>query len=88
MDPDALSELLHAKKRGRSEEGPLKQEPDNQASSINLHGHNVIQTSIKQLPFKRTGQRDPMLGSERPWHVSTIPTGSDSPGMISYAFLS
>lgn len=79
---------MHPKKRGRSEVSATSDFPANvtPAASVNvagqqqpvaLHYHNVLQTTVKQLPFKRGAQREPMMGSDRAWHVSNISNNSE-----------
>lgn len=77
MSPDALSELLHPKKRGRVETGVKTHTTTTQTNTtpdVTLHYQDAMQTTIKQLAYKRT-PRDPMHGSDKAWHVSNIPSG-------------
>jgi hypothetical protein len=68
---------MHPKKRGRSELPTGGRDLPNvtavpSTEPVNLHYQNVFHTTVKQIPFKRGAQREPLLGSDRAWHISNI----------------
>lgn len=79
LSPEALSEMMHPKKRGRPDD-EVKAEALQPDTTVTLHSHNSLQTTIKPFAFKRS-QRDPLVGSDKSWHVSNI-SNVDSSGIF------